>query len=88
MPLMSSALWLKMMQSLHVVDEHLLALKVTNTAVPFRKEHFREGYVTISDFRVERVHFRIEYRMPPMSNVLWLKMMQSLHIVFKGLLAL
>jgi len=41
-------------------SEGLLALKVTNKAVPFQKEHFREGYVTISDFRVERVHFRIE----------------------------
>ena len=66
----------------------LLALKVTNKAVPFQKEHFREGYVTISDFRVERVHFRIEYRMPLMSSVLWLKMMQSLHVVFEGLLVL
>jgi len=39
--------------------------------------------VTISDFRVERVHFRIEYRMPLMSSVLWLKMMHSLHNVFR-----
>jgi hypothetical protein len=50
MPLMSSVLGLKMMHSLHDVNRGMLALKVTNKAVPFRKEHFREGYVTIRDF--------------------------------------
>ena len=50
MPLTSSVLWLTMMQPLHVGFEGLLALRVTNKAVPFQKEHFREGYVTIRDF--------------------------------------